>query len=77
MKLPKLDLKERKHGSISKLFQTVFIAAIASLITIYLIAPNAPNAQLIMATEIALAIGLTIGYTAGAQLPDPEEKTQT
>jgi len=77
MKLPKLDLKERKHGSIPKLFQTVFIAAIASLITIYLIAPNAPNAQLIMATEIALAIGLTIGYTAGAQLPEPEENPQT
>ena len=75
MKLPKLDFKERRHGSISKLFQTVFIAAIASLITIYLIAPNAPNAQLIMATEIALAIGLTIGYTAGAQLPDPEEES--
>ena len=77
MKLPKLDLKERKHGSMAKLFQTVFIAAIASLITIYLIAPNAPNAQLIMATEVALAIGLTIGYTAGAQLPEPEENIQT
>jgi len=75
MKLPKLDLKERRHGSMTKLFQTVFIATIASLITIYLIAPNAPNAQLIMATEIALAIGLTIGYTAGAQLPEPKEET--
>jgi hypothetical protein len=77
MKIPKLDLKEGKHGSLTKLFQTVFIATMASLITIYLIAPDAPNAQLIMATEIALAIGLTIGYTAGAQLPEPEEKTQT
>jgi hypothetical protein len=77
MKLPTFDLKERKHGSLTKLFHTLFIAAIASLITIYLIAPNAPNSQLIMATEIALSIGLTIGYTAGAQLPEPEEKNQT
>ena len=77
MKLPKLSLKERRHGSMTKLFQTVFIGVLASLLTLYLVAPDAPNAQLIMATEIALAIGLTIGYTAGAQLPDPEENIQT
>jgi len=71
MKLPKPS-----NVSLIRFYQMVFTATLASLVTVYLVSPGTPQAQLIMATEVALAVGLTIGYMVGAQLPDPLEREQ-
>jgi len=67
-------IRDRLNGGFTKLVPYIGAAAVTGAGTIYLFAPNAPRGQLVMIGELCLAIGLALGYMAGAQLPEEAEE---
>jgi len=67
-------LRDRLNGGFTKLVPYIGVGAVTGAGTIYLFAPNAPLGQRFMIGELCLAIGLALGYMAGAQLPEEAEE---